>query len=269
MKNKDFDEWIVFRESVRVKHAAIHGNGTGSCVCHTIISMTMESRSRLCKLTLFGKMPALNHSVTKDKLDTLGRKNVGPPINSRESPPIGSFLMRIRYSQKRSSIAYIMMGTELVGPLGNLSVDEMGPHPELTEQLIAVMKDCRYDLRRFLSVLFKSKTYQSKAIALDPKDSGYVLDGPVVRRISAEAIVDSFLSLQTATPDQFVPTEFQWDGFTHFYDKSQSMGVKDFVNYSVKGPGRGAFQRREENAARRRNGRRPQTLVAGVMLRAC
>ena len=32
------------------------------------------------------------------------------------------------------------------------------------------------------------------------------------------------------------------------------MGVKDFVNYSVKGPGRGAFQRREENAARRRNG---------------
>ena len=29
LKNKSFDEWIVYRESVRVKHAAIHGNGTG------------------------------------------------------------------------------------------------------------------------------------------------------------------------------------------------------------------------------------------------
>ena len=26
---RDFDEWIVYRESVRVKHAAIYGNGTG------------------------------------------------------------------------------------------------------------------------------------------------------------------------------------------------------------------------------------------------
>ena len=257
LKNKDFDEWIVFRESVRVKHAAIHGNGTGFMrLPHDYQYEDGKPFEVVEADVLFGKMPALNHSVTKDKLDTLGRKNVGPPINSRES--LADWIVSDENPLFTKAIVnrlwHQVMGTELVGPLGNLSVDEMGPHPELTEQLIAVMKDCRYDLRRFLSVMFNSKTYQSKAIALDPKESGYVLDGPIVRRISAEAIVDSFLSLQTATPDQFVPTEFQWDGFTHFYDKSQSMGVKDFVNYSVKGPGRGAFQRREENAARRRNG---------------
>jgi hypothetical protein len=32
------------------------------------------------------------------------------------------------------------------------------------------------------------------------------------------------------------------------------MDVQDFVNYSVNGPGRGAFQRREEVAAKKRNG---------------
>ena len=49
-------------------------------------------------------------------------------------------------------------------------------------------------------------------------------------------------------------TEFQWDGFTNFYDKSQAMNVQDFVNYSVAGPGRAAFQRREEMEAKQRNG---------------
>jgi hypothetical protein len=72
-----------------------------------------------------------------------------------------------------------------------------------------IMKASRYDLKEFLSVLFNSKTYQSKAIALNEDAPDYVFDGPVVRRLSAEVIVDSFLSLKTATPDQYVATEFQ------------------------------------------------------------
>jgi hypothetical protein len=130
----------------------------------------------------------------------------------------------------------------------------MGDHPELTQQLIAIMKASDYDLKKFLSVLFNSRTYQSKSLALNADAPGYFLDGPIVRRLSAEAIVDSFLSLRTETPDQYVATEFKWDGFTNFYEKSQKMDVQDFVSYSIKGPGRGAFQRREEVAAKRRNG---------------
>ena len=81
----------------------------------------------------------------------------------------------------------------------------------------------------------------------------YILDGPIVRRLSAEVIVDSFLSLRTRNPDASVATGFRWDGFTHFYDKSKTMTVKDFVDYSVAGPGRAAFQRREEKEAKERN----------------
>ena len=257
LKNKSFDEWIVYRESVRVKHAAIHGNGTGFMrLPHDYQYEDAEPFEAVKADVLFGKMPELDHILTKAKLDTLKHNNFGPPINSRES--FADWMISPDNPMFTKSVVnrlwHQVMGTELVGPLGGLSPDEAGPHPELTEKLVAIMKVSRYDLKQFLSVLFNSKTYQSKAIALNADAPNYVLDGPVVRRLSAEAIVDSFLSLKTETPDLYVATEFRWDGFTNFYDKSQSMGVQDFVNYSIEGPGRGAFQKREEVAAKRRNG---------------
>ncbi|MCP4887782.1 MAG: DUF1549 domain-containing protein [Planctomycetaceae bacterium] len=257
LKNKSFDEWIVYRESVRVKHAAIHGNGTGFMrLPHDYQYDDGKPHEVMEANVLFGEMPNLNHKVTKAELDTLNHKNAGPPINSRES--LADWMVSPDNPLFTKSIVnrlwHQVMGTELVGPLGSLSPDDMGPHPELTEELVAIMKASRYDLKRFLSVLFNSRTYQSSAATLNADGPDYVLDGPIVRRLSAEAIVDSFLSLKTEDPDQYVPTEFQWDGFTHFYEKAQKMNVQDFVDYSIKGPGRAAFQKREEKAAKKRNG---------------
>ena len=257
LKNKSFDEWIVYRESLRVKHAAIHGNGTGFMrLPHDYQYSDGKPFEAMEADVLFGEMPALDHKLTKVKLDALPRNNFGPPINSRKA--LADWMTAPENPLFTKSVVnrlwHQVMGTELVGPLGGLSEDEMGSHPELTEQLIAIMKESNYDLKQFLSVLFNSKTYQSKALALNANGPDYVLDGPIVRRLSAEVLVDSFLSLRTETPDRYVATEFKWDGFTNFYEKSQEMDVKDFVAYSVKGPGRAAFQRREENRAKQRNG---------------
>lgn len=180
LKNRSFDEWIVYRESLRVKHAAIHGNGTGFMRLPHDYQYEDGKPFEVVKAdVLFGKMPDLDHKLTKDKLDTLGRKNFGPPINSRES--LADWIVSPDNPLFTKSIVnrlwHQVMGTELVGPLGDLTVDQMGPHPELTDQMIVVMKDSRYDLRRFLSVLFNSRTYQSKAIALDPNASDYGFDG--------------------------------------------------------------------------------------------
>ncbi|MEM0925071.1 MAG: DUF1549 domain-containing protein, partial [Planctomycetota bacterium] len=257
LKNKSFDEWIVYRESLRVKHAAIHGNGTGFMrLPHDYQYGDGKPFEAVEAAVLFGEMPPLDHKLTKAKLDTMNHNHVGPPINSRES--LADWMVSPDNPLFTKSVVnrlwYQVMGTELVGPLGGLTPDEMGPHPELTETLITIMKASHYDLKEFLSVLFNSKTYQGKAIALKHDSSDYVFDGPVVRRLSAEVIVDSLLSLKTATPDRYVATDFQWDGFTNFYEKSQEMDVQDFVSYSINGPGRGAFQKREEIAAKKRNG---------------
>ena len=257
LKNKSFDEWIVYRESLRVKHAAIYGNGTGFMrLPHDYQYEDGEPFEAMQADVLFGKMPKVDHTLTKAKLDALSHNNLGPPINSRES--LADWMVSRKNPMFTRSIVnrlwHQVMGTELVGPLGGLSQDNMGAHPALTRKLIAIMKASDYDLKRFLCVLFNSKTYQSKALALDADAPDYVLDGPIVRRLTAEAIVDSLLSLKTQMPDQYVATEFRWDGFTNFYDKSQQMGVEDFVDYSIKGPGRAAFQKREEVEAKKRNG---------------
>ena len=257
LKNKSFDEWIVYRESLRVKHAAIFGNGTGFMrLPHDYQYDDGKPFEAMEADVLFGEMPKLDHKFTKAKVDALNKKNFGPPINSRKS--LADWMVSPENPMFTKSVVnrlwHQVMGTELVGPLGGLSEDDMGTHPELTQELIAIMKSSNYDLKKFLGVLFNSKTYQSKSLALNAEAPDYLLDGPIVRRLSAEAIVDSFLSLKTETPDKYVSTEFRWDGFTNFYDTSQEMDVKDFVDYSIKGPGRGAFQEREEVAARKRNG---------------
>ena len=144
LKNKSFDEWIVYRESVRVKHAAIHGNGTGYMrLPHDYQYEDGKPFEAVAAEVLFGKMPELDHQLTTAKLDNLEQNNVGPPINSRES--LADWMVAPENPLFTKSIVNRLwkevMGTELVGPLGNLSVDEMGRHPELTTLLIQTMKD--------------------------------------------------------------------------------------------------------------------------------
>lgn len=256
LKNKDFDEWIVYRESLRVKHAAIYGNGTGFMrLPHDYQYEDGKPFDVMPADVLFGDMPKVKYQMSQAKLATLKHQNVGPEINSRQSladwmtSPDNPMFTKATVNR----LWHQIMGSELAGPVGGLTQEAMGEHPALTKKLIAIMKASNYDAKKFLSILFNSKTYQSKALPLNAIAPDYILDGPIVRRLSAEAIVDSFLSLKTESPDQSVATEFKWDGFTHFYDKSQEMTVEDFVDYSIKGPGRGAFQKREENEAIKRN----------------
>lgn len=257
LKQRDFDEWIVYRESIRVKHAAIYGNGTGFMrLPHDYQYDDGKPHQVMEADVLFGKMPEVKYKLTKEKLESLPKNQFGPEVNARGSMAdwMTSEENPMFTKATVNRLWHTVMGTELVGQLGELSLEEMGDHPALTEKLIAIMKASEYDIKLFLSAIFNSRTYQSQALALSETPPEYVLDGPVVRRLPAEVIVDSFLSLKTETPDKYVATEFRWDGFTHFYDKSRNMTAKDFVDYSVKGPGRAEFQNREEREAMKRNG---------------
>lgn len=257
LKNKSFDEWIVFRESVRVKHASIYGNGTGySRLPHDYEYNDGKPHEVMEADVLFGSMPEIHYKVAKDKVQTLKKQNFGPAINSRES--LANWMTSPQNPMFTKATAnrlwHRIMGTELVGPIGGLDLESIGDHPALTEKMVEIMKATNYDVKLFLTVLFNSKTYQSKALALQAEPPKYILDGPIVRRLPAEVIVDSILSLRTKNPDASVATKFRWDGFTHFYEKSRNMTVKDFVDYSIAGPGRAKFEQREEKEARKRNG---------------
>lgn len=257
LKQRDFDEWIVFRESIRVKHASIYGTGTGYMrLPHDYQYNDGKPHQVMEADVLFGMMPKVDYRMTKEKLESLPKNHAGPEINARDSMAdwMTSAENPMFTKATVNRLWHQIMGTELVGQLGGLTLEAMGKHPALSKRLISNLKESNYDTKEFLSAIFNSRTYQSKALALKATPPAYGLDGPVVRRLPAEVIVDSFLSLKTETPDKYVATEFRWDGFTHFYDKSQDMTVEDFVDYCVKGPGRGSFQRREEKEAEKRNG---------------
>ena len=112
----------------------------------------------------------------------------------------------------------------------------MKAYPKMgeTQKLTEIMKAVNYDTRRFFAVLFNTKAYQSKALPLQDKKPKYLLDGPIVQRMSAQQVGDSLLTMRTGHPDKWVPKKFMYDGATHFYEKSQKWTAKDFESYSRK-----------------------------------
>jgi hypothetical protein len=74
--------------------------------------------------------------------------------------------------------------------------------PELMPHLESLMKDLNYDLKAYLRVLFNTQAYQ-RSVTKEEVPAGvvYHFTGPVLRRMSAEQMWDSFVALINPTPD--------------------------------------------------------------------
>ena len=82
---------------------------------------------------------------------------------------------------------------EPVSDLDNLS---QASNPELLNHLAAEMKRVHFDLREFQRVLLNTAAYQAQANPVPKGDDGpYLFAGPLLRRMSAEQIWDSVLTL--------------------------------------------------------------------------
>jgi len=99
-----------------------------------------------------------------------------------------------------------LFGRAVIEPLDDLSDNSGGDIPGLQARLDRLMIDCRYDLKAFLGVVLRTRAYQSE-VAREPAQPGesYAFTGPVLRRMTAEQIYDSFVTLVRPAPDQFNP----------------------------------------------------------------
>jgi hypothetical protein len=256
LKQDNFDKWIVYRESLRYRYAAVYGDGTGFMrLPHDYKYDDGKAHDVMEARTLFGESPVVKTKFKKAQLQKATKKSqIGPPSNAQET--LGGWMtsrdneMFTKATVNR--LWYWVMGVELVGPLGGLTLDDNGPHPELTAAMIRVMKAVNYDTRKFYEALLNTRAYQSRAIA-SKTDREYFLDGPVVHRLSAEQVWDSFLSLRYPDPDKYVPTRFEYDGATHFHEISQNWTEKDFDKYaSTSGLTRGGFYQSMRKEASKR-----------------
>ncbi|MBA4020039.1 MAG: hypothetical protein C0483_22970 [Pirellula sp.] len=99
-----------------------------------------------------------------------------------------------------------VMGIGLIEPVDSLSPVNRPQQAELLNYLTQTMADLRYDERALLAVLLNSKLYQSECDREEPEPGEpFAMRGPLLRRLSAEQIWDSLLTLLVEGLDERKP----------------------------------------------------------------
>jgi len=88
------------------------------------------------------------------------------------------------------------MGLGLIEPVDDITDDTVASNPELMDFLTQQMIEFDYDLKQFYRAIYNSKTYQRECSDVDVSDPAkFHFSGPLLRRLTAEQLWDSFLTL--------------------------------------------------------------------------
>ncbi|WP_166647111.1 DUF1549 domain-containing protein [Prosthecobacter fusiformis] len=94
------------------------------------------------------------------------------------------------------------MGMALIEPVDEITDSTVPSNPQLMTFLETTMKDLNYDMKEYLRIIFNSATYQRAAYSKDVElGEVYHFPGPLLRRMSAEQIWDSMVTLYKPAPD--------------------------------------------------------------------
>jgi hypothetical protein len=93
------------------------------------------------------------------------------------------------------------MGTGLIEPVDNLRDDTVASNPQLMDFLTRLMVSVKYDLRRFQEILYTTEVYQRDAVKQDTAEDAYAFQGAKLRRLSAEQVWDSLMTLAVSDID--------------------------------------------------------------------
>lgn len=107
-------------------------------------------------------------------------------------------------------------GFGLVDPVDDWNDDSETLHPEVLAYLETTMKGADYNLREFLRILFHTRLFQRECLDEEPAmGMPMAFRGPVLTRMSAEQIFDSFLVLRTGEINDTGSQKFQrtWDDY--------------------------------------------------------
>jgi hypothetical protein len=95
-----------------------------------------------------------------------------------------------------------VFGRGLIEPVDEITDDTKAVNPALMTHLEQVMKDVNYDMKAYLRVVLNSRSWQRMATAGDLNlEEAYRFPGPLLRRMTAEQVWDSLLTLTLPEPD--------------------------------------------------------------------
>ncbi len=97
-----------------------------------------------------------------------------------------------------------VMGIGLIEPVDDIHDDSPCENAELLELLTQELVRLKFDEKEFLRTLMYTKTYQRESSDFDPSEAEfYHYPGPTLRRMSAEQVWDSILTLAIYNPFPF------------------------------------------------------------------
>lgn len=99
-----------------------------------------------------------------------------------------------------------MFGAPFTGSVDSVRAPEDSTNPELTRYLTRLIVAAKFDLRHFQRIIANTRTYARHAGTLASPGSAYDFPGPVLRRMSAEQVWDSLMTL--AIPDLDAKIDF-------------------------------------------------------------
>ncbi|MDF1713760.1 MAG: DUF1549 domain-containing protein [Akkermansiaceae bacterium] len=111
------------------------------------------------------------------------------------------------------------------------------PHyPGLVNYVEKAMLAANYDLRQFLRILYHTNLFQREVSTEEPAQ-GFSFDfqGPILRRMSAEEIRDSFITLASGNVDSNTNNSFEeaWDDYVKAFDFLMSTNGKQLKEIST------------------------------------
>jgi len=96
-----------------------------------------------------------------------------------------------------------LFGVALIEPLDEIRDDSVCSNPELMKFLEQQMVALKYDMKAYLRMLLNTQAYQRECVAEDRvAGAPYHFTGPLFRRMTAEQIWDSMVSLVNPLPDE-------------------------------------------------------------------
>jgi len=161
-------------------------------------------------VAMFGETPALSKERSR-------REALATWMVSRDNPRFTRTIANRLW--KRA------FGVGLIEPEDDMTDQTVASNPALMAFLEEEMKRLNYDLKEFQRIIFYTKAYQ-RAATMEQWDMAepYHFQGPLLRRMSAEQIWDSLLTLTLDRPDAYQRTPVaEWGEFLTIDQKTETV----------------------------------------------
>ncbi len=167
----------------------VHDNGAKLVLPHDYQYDDGKPKQPVSPKTIFGPPAKIEKGVTPR---VAFAKWMTSPENPRFAKTIANRLW------KR------LFGAGLIEPVDDLRDDSQPENPELTDFLTSEMVRVKFDLKEYLRIVCNTKAYQREATHAEvtPGDE-YHFPGPLLRRMTAEQVWDSFITLAVTKPDEY------------------------------------------------------------------